>query len=69
MKKGKFDFSHEIEIMKNLEHPNIIKLLDYHETKTKYFLFLELCEYSLLDLFKYTKKGRFTEENTQLIVI
>lgn len=34
----------EVQIMRTLDHPSIIKLLDYIETKEHYFLILELCE-------------------------
>ncbi|KAL0145447.1 CAMK/CAMK1/CAMK1-RCK protein kinase [Mucor lusitanicus] len=34
----------EAQIMRTLDHPSIIKMLDFIETKEHYFLVLELCE-------------------------
>ncbi len=34
----------EYEIMKDLNHRNVIQLYDFYETNTKYFLFMELCD-------------------------
>lgn len=36
-------FKFEIEIMKRLDHPNILKLYDYFEDKDSVYLVLELC--------------------------
>ena len=40
----------EIEIMKMIKHPNIIKLLDHYEEDDYHYIFLELCNCSLFDL-------------------
>jgi serine/threonine-protein kinase RCK2 len=29
--------------MRQLDHPNIVKLVDFHESKQYYFIILELC--------------------------
>ena len=33
----------EVSIMKRLDHPNIVRLLDFTEEKSYYYLILELC--------------------------
>jgi len=35
---------YEIDILKNLDHPNIVKLYEIYETKSKIFLVTELCD-------------------------
>jgi hypothetical protein len=33
----------EVQIMRNLDHPNIVKLIDFSESKQYYYIVLELC--------------------------
>jgi len=33
----------EVQIMRQLDHPNIVKLIDFHESRQYYFIVLELC--------------------------
>ncbi|KAF2669491.1 Pkinase-domain-containing protein [Microthyrium microscopicum] len=33
----------EVQIMRQLDHPNIVKLVDFHESRQYYFIILELC--------------------------
>mgnify|MGYP002631832457 CR=1 FL=1 len=45
-KMSKFEierFTHEIEVMKRLDHPNITKLCEYYEDDKRYYLVMELC--------------------------
>lgn len=44
----------EIEILLALNHPNIIKLIDFKKTVNNWYLIFEYCE--LGDLEKYMKK-------------
>lgn len=37
-------FMHEINLMKQLDHPNIIKLFETFEDKQFIYLVMELCE-------------------------
>jgi len=37
-------FMHEISLMKQLDHPNIIKLFETFEDKQFIYLVMELCE-------------------------
>lgn len=32
----------EVQIMRQLDHPNIVKLVDFHESRQYYFIILEL---------------------------
>lgn len=53
-------FRQEIDIMKNLDHPNIVKLFETFEDDEKIYLIMELCTGG--ELFdKIVKKGFFTE--------
>ena len=36
-------FTHEIEMLKRLDHPNIIKLYEFYEDPARYYLVTELC--------------------------
>jgi len=33
----------EVQIMRQLDHPNVVKLVDFHESRQYYFIILELC--------------------------
>ncbi|TID19464.1 Serine/threonine-protein kinase srk1 [Venturia nashicola] len=33
----------EVQIMRQLDHPNIVRLVDFHESRQYYFIILELC--------------------------
>ena len=52
----------EVEIQRSLNHPNIVKALDYFEDGCYAYLVLELCECSLKTLLR--KRYRFTESQT-----
>jgi calcium-dependent protein kinase len=34
---------HEIEILKSLDHPNILKLYEFYEDEKRFYLVTELC--------------------------
>ena len=36
-------FTHEIEMLKMLDHPNVIKLYEFYEDDQRYYLVTELC--------------------------
>lgn len=69
----------EMEIVSSLDHPNVIKLLDWFESKDSFYLVFELY-LSLSQLFIYVEdratggelferivsKGRFTEQDAQM---
>lgn len=60
-------FMNEIEMLKGLDHPNIMKIFQVIESKKSFYI---ICEYlaggELFELLK--KKKRFTEENAKKYV-
>ncbi|AFZ79295.1 protein kinase domain containing protein [Theileria equi strain WA] len=57
----------EIQIMKTLDHPNIIKLLEVYEDMEYLYLVMEMCSGG--ELFdRIVKKGSFTEQNAACIM-
>ena len=53
-------FTHEIEMLKRLDHPNIIKLYEFYEDDKRYYLVTELCTGG--ELFdELTKREQFEE--------
>ncbi|KAI4838984.1 calcium-dependent protein kinase 3 [Plasmodium brasilianum] len=60
-------FRQEIDIMKNLDHPNVIKLLETFEDEEQIYLVMELCTGG--ELFdKIVKKGSFSEIYSSFIM-
>ena len=51
----------EIEILRKLNHPNIIKLHHVHKTQTHTYLVTELCKHGDLQSF-ISRKGNLSEE-------
>eukprot|EP01120_Amphizonella_sp_Union-15-10_P007060 TRINITY_DN2347_c0_g4_i1.p1 TRINITY_DN2347_c0_g4~~TRINITY_DN2347_c0_g4_i1.p1 ORF type:complete len:272 (+),score=68.08 TRINITY_DN2347_c0_g4_i1:278-1093(+) len=57
----------EIDIMKRVEHPNILKLHEIYESKEKVFIVMELVNGS--ELFdRIVEKGYYSEKNAIIIV-
>ncbi|KAJ2901114.1 Calmodulin-dependent protein kinase cmk2 [Coemansia aciculifera] len=57
----------EIDIVRHLHHPNIVKLLDWFESKDKYYLVFELCTGG--ELFEeISKRGHFSEEDATNLI-
>ena len=57
----------EIEILKTLDHPNILKILEFHLDKDKYYIVTDYCPEG--ELFnEITKKGIFNEKETSFII-
>ena len=60
------DFKQEIEILRQLDHPNIIKLKDVYEDDKKIYIITEFCYGG--ELFsKIKEKNRFREKDAQRI--
>ena len=57
----------EIDILKKLDHPNILKILDFHLTYEKYYIATEYCPEGDLH-FEIDKKARFTEREASFIL-
>ncbi|KAJ1823233.1 Calmodulin-dependent protein kinase cmk2 [Coemansia sp. RSA 2675] len=57
----------EINIVRHLNHPNIVKLLDWFESKDKYYLVFELCTGG--ELFEeISKRGHFSEKDATYLI-
>lgn len=71
MQKGRIQdyeaFQNEISILKQLDHPNIIKLHETWETDRICFLITELCEGGEL-FYHITKKKNLTESQAAMIM-
>lgn len=61
-------FRREIEIMRNLDHPNIIKLFETFEDARNVYLVMELCEGG--ELFdRIIDKGHFSENEARITIL
>ena len=60
----------EIDILLKLEHPNVIKLIDFKKTSNHYYLIFEFCEYGDLDQYirKNVENGRLPEAEVRGII-
>ena len=59
--------TNEIEILKKLDHPFILKIVEFHATKKKYYIITEYCSQG--ELFDEIRgKDRFTEKETAYIL-
>ncbi|CAD8100438.1 unnamed protein product [Paramecium sonneborni] len=66
--KGREGLINEIQIMRELDHPNLMKLYEVYETKNSIYMGLELLEGD--QLFEYLKKKiQFTEKQIQSIMV
>ena len=62
----KNEFMNEIEVLKTVDHPNIIKLFDCYYDRTFYYMVEEYCSGG--DLFEYIQKEKcFTEKKARII--
>ena len=60
-------FHQEIEMLKMLDHPNILKLYEFYEDEKRYYLVTELCSGG--ELFdEIAKKKFFMEEDAAHII-
>ena len=70
--KAKKYLDNEINILKEIDHPNIIKLFEVHETTQQYYLVMELCNggglSDCLEDYKNKNKKGFPEETVQYLM-
>lgn len=59
------DISNEIEILKKLTHPNIMKIYEFYNTKTAYYIVEEYCKYG--ELFDQIKQ-HFSEDQISFMI-
>ena len=60
-------FRYEINILKKLDHPNIIKLYEIFEDSNRYYLVTELCKGG--ELFdEIISQGTFSERDAAAII-
>jgi calcium-dependent protein kinase len=65
--REKVRLAYEIDILKNLDHPNIVKLYEVFEDKTKIYLITELCDGG--ELFdEIIERGNFTEKDAASVI-
>ena len=58
------ELKNEIDILKKLCHPDIVKILEFYDIGEKYYLITEYCQYG--ELFSYIKED-FTEQQLSII--
>lgn len=57
----------EISILKNIDHPNIIKMYEFFEDDKRFYIVTEICKGG--ELFdEVAKKGKFTERDTAVLM-
>jgi calcium-dependent protein kinase len=60
-------FLTEIQILKSLDHPNILKIFEFYQDKKNYYIIIELCSGG--ELFdKIIEQGNFTEKEASYIM-
>ena len=64
---GRVRLKYEIDILKNLNHPNILRLYEVYENKNNIFLVTELCDGR--ELFDEIASRRVFAENETAVVI
>ena len=56
----------EINILKELDHPNIVKIFEYYEDKQNYYIVTEICRGG--ELFdEIVEKGKFSENEAAIV--
>ena len=65
-KFGKTGLMTEIQLMKHLKHPNIIQLMEVHESQNSIYLIMELLQGG--ELFDPLNIGHFTDQEIRLVM-
>ena len=57
----------EINILKDLDHPNIVKMYEFFEDEKRYYIVTEICKGG--ELFdEIIARGKFTERDTAVLI-
>ncbi len=60
-------FMSEINILKQLDHPNILKIFEFYQDKKNYYIIIELCTGG--ELFdKIIEQGSFSEKEASYVM-
>ena len=57
----------EIESLKNLEHPNIIKIYEFYEDAESYYIITDICSGGEL-FHEIQRRGRFSEADAAVLM-
>jgi calcium-dependent protein kinase len=66
-KLEEMEILNEIEIMKRLDHPNIVKIFEYYNTKKAFYLIMEYCSGGEL-YYEIINRAPFNEETSSYII-
>lgn len=58
----------EVQIMRQLDHPNIVKLIDFSESRQYYYIVLELCPGGEL-FHQIVRLTYFSEELSRHVIV
>ncbi len=65
--ESEVEVNNEINLLKSIDHPNIVKIVEFYITKQAYFIITEICQGG--ELFdKILEKGSFDEEHSSYIM-
>lgn len=63
------ELRNELDVMRRVDHPNIIKLYDVFETSTELYIVMELCQGGeLFDRIKSQENGAYSEKDASSIL-
>ena len=66
--RKKMNLKHELDSLRALEHPGIVKLYEYIEDKTSIYLIMEFCGHlNLREYIKQQPAGRLTVREVRVI--
>ena len=60
-------FFNEINILKDLDHPNILKMYEFFEDEKRYYIVTDICKGG--ELFdEIVKRGKFSENDAAVLI-
>ena len=63
-----YNIAGEINILKDINHPNIVKLIDFKEDPDNYYIITEFCNGGTLETFLNQNQNPLSEEQAQYIM-